>query len=550
MVSNTNSTGLANTPQHVVREAQQQCIARPGPQQAYANLAIDQSYLASPSATPLTQSFDQQWCDGVTVLNDMPMSFAMYNGVMNVAIKKNQDGYPTSDFEAFIPSNMSTPTIMDFPDNPIGTSGWMSESESAHSRTSSRRISNGIMDRVNKFEHMSHEPLHTPPTPPTHNEIGRIPLRSLQLIRQLINHSDYLPPTPMDTPQGRPFKHIQPPQRFTEGYDESNEETVKPPRQRVNRRSQTVFDEMRQATEALTIMPEVRRANTMPTVEAINPTSTSTPDYLGIDTTGDGFQGPSYPLSASSEFSHHMSPATPNMGEFEGFDFNKSQVGAQAVSTDMLHDNTIPCSIQKPLNRASQHRRTESVASLASAASIASIDIESTKTTTGITIDDIQQYIEGPDPKDNKWICTFEDCNKKFGRKENIKSHVQTHLNDRQYQCPACQKCFVRQHDLKRHAKIHTGIKPYPCACGNSFARHDALTRHRQRGMCIGAFEGSAPKNANAGVPVSRDPITRSAERRQLGPAERTSQSHQCRHKALVPTLRRPHPPKTTTISI
>ncbi|KAI1757552.1 hypothetical protein F4782DRAFT_134153 [Xylaria castorea] len=504
MVSNTNNTGSAITPQHVVREAQQQRIARPGSQQAYANLAIDENYLLSPSATPLTQCFEQQWCDGLPVLDDISMSFGMYNGTMNVAVKKSQDGYPTSDFEAFIPSAMSTPNMMDFPDNPIGTPGWMSESETSNSRRSSRRVSNGIMDRVNKFEDMNHELLQRPLTPPTQNEI------------------DYFPLTPMDTPQCRPFKHVQPPQRFAEGYDESNEETVKPPRH-PNRRSQTIFDEMRQATEALTIMPEVRRANTMPTGDTMNPTSTPTPDYLAmsqthatdlrIDTNSDEFQGPSYPLSASSEFSQHMSPATPNAAEFEPFDFNRSQLDAQAVTDDMLYDAAASYSTQKPLGRASQHRRTESVASLASAASIASIDIESTKTTTGISIEDIQQYIDGPDPKDNKWVCTFEGCNKKFGRKENIKSHVQTHLNDRQYQCPACHKCFVRQHDLKRHAKIHTGIKPYPCACGNSFARHDALTRHRQRGMCIGAFEGSAPKNAKRGRP--RKPRPDNDERRE-----------------------------------
>ncbi|KAF2237311.1 hypothetical protein EV356DRAFT_421947, partial [Viridothelium virens] len=82
--------------------------------------------------------------------------------------------------------------------------------------------------------------------------------------------------------------------------------------------------------------------------------------------------------------------------------------------------------------------------------------------------------------------CLYEDCAKKFGRRENIKSHVQTHLGDRQFKCNECQKCFVRQHDLKRHAKIHSGDKPHICLCGNGFARHDALTRHRQRGVCIG----------------------------------------------------------------
>ena len=125
---------------------------------------------------------------------------------------------------------------------------------------------------------------------------------------------------------------------------------------------------------------------------------------------------------------------------------------------------------------------------------------------TNVTLDDIAQFIEGPDPADNKWICKYEDCNKRFGRKENIKSHVQTHLGDRQFRCDHCSKCFVRGHDLKRHAKIHTGTKPYPCLCGNAFARHDALTRHRQRGMCIGAFEGVVKKAIKRGRPRKHRP--------------------------------------------
>lgn len=120
---------------------------------------------------------------------------------------------------------------------------------------------------------------------------------------------------------------------------------------------------------------------------------------------------------------------------------------------------------------------------------------------TGITSEEISNFISGPDSTDGKWLCLYPGCNKRFGRKENIKSHVQTHLGDRQYKCHVCKKCFVRQHDLKRHSKIHTGVKPYPCLCGNSFARHDALTRHRQRGMCIGAFEGIVKKVVKRGRP-------------------------------------------------
>lgn len=125
---------------------------------------------------------------------------------------------------------------------------------------------------------------------------------------------------------------------------------------------------------------------------------------------------------------------------------------------------------------------------------------------TGVTIDDIAAFIEGPDPVDNRWACRYDGCNKKFGRKENIKSHVQTHLGDRQFRCDHCNKCFVRGHDLKRHAKIHSGAKPYPCLCGNAFARHDALTRHRQRGMCIGAFDGVVKKVIKRGRPRKHRP--------------------------------------------
>ena len=138
---------------------------------------------------------------------------------------------------------------------------------------------------------------------------------------------------------------------------------------------------------------------------------------------------------------------------------------------------------------------------------------------TGVTCDEIASFI-GPPENDNLWRCLYPNCNKKFGRKENIKSHVQTHLGDRQFQCKDCHKCFVRQHDLKRHANIHSGVKPYACPCGKGFARQDALTRHRQRGMCIGAFEGTPKKVIKRGRPKKPRPdaeerLEKSARTRQ-----------------------------------
>ncbi|KAI4124487.1 MAG: hypothetical protein LQ338_004779 [Usnochroma carphineum] len=144
------------------------------------------------------------------------------------------------------------------------------------------------------------------------------------------------------------------------------------------------------------------------------------------------------------------------------------------------------------------HRRTQSAVTVD--------EIDGTNEETGITEDEISAYITGP-LQDNRYMCTYEGCNKLFGRKENIRSHVQTHLGDRQWRCNHCHKRFVRQHDLKRHAKIHSGQKPHQCPCGNGFARHDALTRHRQRNTCIGGFgvaEGIPQSPSKRGRPKKR----------------------------------------------
>lgn len=93
----------------------------------------------------------------------------------------------------------------------------------------------------------------------------------------------------------------------------------------------------------------------------------------------------------------------------------------------------------------------------------------------------LASYIAGPDPTEHKFTCLYPECGKRFGRKYNIQSHIQTHLSDRPYRCEVCRAGFVRQHDLRRHEKIHGGDKPFVCQCRKSFARQDALTRHRQR---------------------------------------------------------------------
>jgi len=137
---------------------------------------------------------------------------------------------------------------------------------------------------------------------------------------------------------------------------------------------------------------------------------------------------------------------------------------------------------------------------------IAGLHLDATIEDTGISAEEVARYISDQDPITHRWTCLFPECGKDFGRRENIRSHVQTHLGDRQYRCNHCLKCFVRQHDLKRHAKIHTGDKPYKCPCGGGFARQDALTRHRQRGTCEGAFPGAVRKACKRGRPKKKRP--------------------------------------------
>lgn len=286
------------------------------------------------------------------------------------------------------------------------------------------------------------------------------------------------------------------------------EETIKPIRTSRSNRNSGIFQDLRQQAEAMVQTPP--RANTMPM--GFPEQALGTPGFMNMANVSaefvkieSGFD--SLSNSFHADLSSTQTPMTPHMVGFAANPFeNKPEfrVHPEYDSQQTIMPNGHGC--DSPSRRGSPHRRTESLASIASAASIADINIEETKTDTGVTMDDIAMYIEGPDPADGKWVCTYDKCDKRFGRKENIKSHVQTHLNDRQYQCPSCKKCFVRQHDLKRHAKIHTGIKPYPCECGNSFARHDALTRHRQRGMCIGAFDGVVRKVVKRGRPRKNRP--------------------------------------------
>ncbi|KAG6018117.1 hypothetical protein E4U54_002727 [Claviceps lovelessii] len=476
---------------HILQEAQQQRIeARPGPQQFhYASIASKdgEEFLISPHGTPQSQRFDASCFDG------MPVQFPYHGGSQwNMMTQKNHDSFTNNmaggdNLDLYSQANaLATPAFMDFPDSSAGQA-W-SLCDEAAPRRNSRRISDGIMERVSKFENIGMESPHRPTTP----------------LNQ--NGNNYLPPTPIDTPHDRAVKQEARLSRFSQSYDESMEETIRPSRSNhSSRQAQSVFAEMRQQAEQEAAVPISPRTTTIS--EEFHNSQSHHPDFMSMHTIRNEFVGIEdqndalkyYESDASLAASDYPKRASPEQRNDRLFD--EAALRGRPDLQPFLHSGSVNSS-----RKNSPHRRTESVASIVSAASIADIVIEETRTDTGVTLEEISQYILSPETTEGKWTCIFEECGKKFGRKENIKSHVQTHLNDRQYQCPTCLKCFVRQHDLKRHAKIHTGVKPYPCECGNSFARHDALTRHRQRGMCIGAFDGVVRKVVKRGRPRKNRP--------------------------------------------
>ncbi|CAK3905961.1 Cell wall transcription factor ACE2 [Lecanosticta acicola] len=116
--------------------------------------------------------------------------------------------------------------------------------------------------------------------------------------------------------------------------------------------------------------------------------------------------------------------------------------------------------------------------------------IDATYIDTGITEEQINSWLVHPVEKGESYHCKWEGCDTKINRKENARSHVQNHLDDRRFRCNPCGKRFNRLHDTKRHHLTHTNERPAICPCGKTFARADALTRHRQRDMCEGVLPG------------------------------------------------------------
>lgn len=191
MVSNTN-TGYQTTQQHILREAQQQRLARPG--QQFDQFDNDENYLNSPTVTPHRQSFDarctNQYANAGYNQNQNRWS---YSGAINTIIDVNPNQFSGSnDFNLFSNDQILSPSaFIDF-SAAFDNLSDATRSE-GNSRRNSRRISGGILDRVAQFENLALQSPHPqrPITPPNQNAASEL---SKKIFSSTINISRLLPP--------------------------------------------------------------------------------------------------------------------------------------------------------------------------------------------------------------------------------------------------------------------------------------------------------------------------------------------------------------------
>ena len=71
-------------------------------------------------------------------------------------------------------------------------------------------------------------------------------------------------------------------------------------------------------------------------------------------------------------------------------------------------------------------------------------------------------------------LFTCEKCDKAFGQKVNLKSHMNTvHLKSKPHTCDKCGKSFTLAGNLKTHMNaVHNGQKDHKCySCGKAFSQ-------------------------------------------------------------------------------
>eukprot|EP00058_Branchiostoma_floridae_P024115 XP_002609605.1 hypothetical protein BRAFLDRAFT_125024 [Branchiostoma floridae] len=58
--------------------------------------------------------------------------------------------------------------------------------------------------------------------------------------------------------------------------------------------------------------------------------------------------------------------------------------------------------------------------------------------------------------------CTWDGCDKRFARSDELSRHRRTHTGEKKFECPMCNRRFMRSDHLTKHARRHMSTKKVP----------------------------------------------------------------------------------------
>lgn len=203
-VSITNN-GFHQTQQHILREAQQQRLVRPGQQQQQAprhNLVNDENYLISPLASPQSQCFESGCVSSYGKSPRHQSPYLSYSGQTHTPVNTESNGssgnYHFSDDDPILFTDNEIPSAyLEFSAG-VGEGSAQENWGTMRPSTkpsSSRRVSGGIADRVAIFEGMiGEQSCSRPITPPNQNVSSESENQMLWLVSTGTNTSRLFSP--------------------------------------------------------------------------------------------------------------------------------------------------------------------------------------------------------------------------------------------------------------------------------------------------------------------------------------------------------------------